>query len=152
VTSRRVLLDLLSLGPLACLRTPAQVDERVLWRVNYEVELAYAHGNLAADSAAQEFNRRFRHQMCVDLIKLKLGQDASEVVAAMLRESRPHETHLGAERSTPLTQQAICDEIARAQAANECSVGPDQIVGASRRAPDLHLPHLPPSHSEAPGG
>mmetsp|Transcript_28003 Transcript_28003/g.61450 ORF Transcript_28003/g.61450 Transcript_28003/m.61450 type:complete len:586 (+) Transcript_28003:89-1846(+) len=62
----------------------------LLWRVNYE-----------------EFNRRFRHKACVDMVSDKIDTDAGSVMAAMLTASRPFENRLKEERSACLSVEEV---------------------------------------------
>lgn len=71
---------------------------------------------LTRPPAAQEFNRRFRHEMCAEMVALKVDAAAGEVVAAMLQLSRPHETRLQEDRSAPLAESAIASAVAEAVA------------------------------------
>ncbi|GAX83075.1 hypothetical protein CEUSTIGMA_g10501.t1 [Chlamydomonas eustigma] len=58
----------------------------ILWRVNTE-----------------EFNRRFRHKACVDMVRDKIDEDAAGVLSAMLTATRPYETKLKEDRSAILS-------------------------------------------------
>lgn len=62
---------------LICLLMAADppVASELLWRVNPD-----------------EFNRRFRNKVMVDLVADKLGSDAGTVLAAMLSHGRRYET------------------------------------------------------------
>ncbi|KAG1677915.1 hypothetical protein FOA52_001333 [Chlamydomonas sp. UWO 241] len=68
----------------------------LLWRVNTE-----------------EFNRRFRHRTCVDMVGEKIDSDAGNVLAAMLAAARPFEQCLKEERSSALGTDEITDTAAR---------------------------------------
>ena len=76
-------------------------------------------GHSYAITVQQEFNRRFRHEMCVELVEAKVGGVAGEVVGVMLQLSRPHETRLQEERSAPLTESAIIASVAQLIADNK---------------------------------
>ena len=62
----------------------------VQWRVNFD-----------------EFNRRFRHAACVNLVRQKLGARAATVVEAMLASGRRFETKVDESRSVPLSVQDV---------------------------------------------
>ena len=68
----------------------ASADAGILWRVNYD-----------------EFNRRFRHASCVELVREKVGQDESIVLEAMLQMARNHETGVKEDRSPPLPEAEV---------------------------------------------
>ena len=78
----------------------------------------------------QEFNRRFRHEMCAALVRQKVDADAGDVIAAMLQLSRPHETRLQEDRSAPLAEAAITALVAKAAAKGACRVQPASVPGA----------------------
>ena len=65
-------------------------DRDTLWRVNHD-----------------EFNRRFRHQLCVELVRDKVEPAAGAVLAAMLRVSREHELNAVEERSVPVSDAEV---------------------------------------------
>ena len=77
----------------------------------------------------QEFNRRFRHEMCAMLVRHKIDADAGDVIAAMLQLSRPHETRLQEDRSAPLAEAAITAVVAKAATKGVCRIQPEQVPG-----------------------
>ena len=79
----------------------------------------------------QEFNRRFRHEMCALLVRQKVDAEAGDVIAAMLQLSRPHETRLQEDRSAPLAESAITQVIAEAAGKGASKVQPASVPGAS---------------------
>jgi hypothetical protein len=78
---------------------------------------------------AQEFNRRFRHEMCAMLVRQKVDADAGDVIAAMLQLSRPHETRLQEDRSAPLAEAAITAVVAKAASKGVWHVHPASVPG-----------------------
>ncbi len=116
-------------------REQADDSERILWRANYEVRtvIDYAASPLRpalSDLAvSQEFNRRFRHEMCASLVRQKVDAEAGDVIAAMLQLSRPHETRLQEDRSAPLAELAITAVVARASVSGACRVQPQHVPG-----------------------
>ena len=65
-------------------------DAAVQWRVNFD-----------------EFNRRFRHAACADLVRQKLSGCAAAVIEAMLSAGRRFETKVDEARSVPLSVQDV---------------------------------------------
>jgi len=80
----------------------------------------------------QEFNRRFRHDMCAMLVRQKVDADAGDVIAAMLQLSRPHETRLQEDRSAPLAEAAITAVVAKAASKGVWHVQPASVPGMNR--------------------
>eukprot|EP00238_Polyblepharides_amylifera_P008931 CAMPEP_0196580510 /NCGR_PEP_ID=MMETSP1081-20130531/28923_1 /TAXON_ID=36882 /ORGANISM="Pyramimonas amylifera, Strain CCMP720" /LENGTH=507 /DNA_ID=CAMNT_0041900391 /DNA_START=167 /DNA_END=1690 /DNA_ORIENTATION=- len=76
------------------------MDRDTLWRVNPE-----------------EFNRRFRHMLCVDLVNNKVEPAAGAVLNAMLRVSREHEVYALEDRSVPVSDLEV--RVASEQLAEE---------------------------------
>ena len=77
----------------------------------------------------QEFNRRFRHEMCAMLVRQKVDADAGDVIAAMLQLSRPHETRLQEDRSAPLAEAAITALVAKSASKGIWHVQPASVPG-----------------------
>ena len=77
----------------------------------------------------QEFNRRFRHEMCAMLVRQKVDADAGDVIAAMLQLSRPHETRLQEDRSAPLAEAAITALVAKSASKGIWNVQPASVPG-----------------------
>ena len=65
-----------------------------LWRVN-----------------SNEFNRRFRHVACAALVKEKVDESAGHLLITMLELSRVHEQSVNEERSTPVSEMEILNQI-----------------------------------------
>ncbi|KAG2434127.1 hypothetical protein HXX76_007854 [Chlamydomonas incerta] len=70
--------------------SPVAEPAVVLWRVNND-----------------EFNRRFRHQAIVGLVREKFDEDAAGVVSAMLAAGRPFESSVKEERSVQLSEDEV---------------------------------------------
>ncbi len=83
---------------------------------------------------AQEFNRRFRHEMCAALVRQKVDTDAGDVIAAMLQLSRPHETRLQEDRSAPLAEVAITAVVSKAATRGACRIQPENVPGTRHAA------------------
>lgn len=83
---------------------------------------------------SQEFNRRFRHELCVELVRQKLDTAAGDVLAVMLQLSRPHETRLREDRSAPLAEDAIAAAVAKSTASGQARLSNAAVSGASRPA------------------
>jgi hypothetical protein len=81
----------------------------------------------------QEFNRRFRHEMCAMLVRQKVDADAGDVIAAMLQLSRPHETRLQEDRSAPLAEAAITALVAKAASKGVWHVQPASVPGNDKK-------------------
>jgi RNA polymerase III subunit RPC82 len=85
---------------------------------------------------SKEFNRRFRHSMCIDMVRQKVDAVAGDVVTAMLQLSRPHETRLQEDRSAPLAESAISAAVADIiESGRSIQLSPDKVSGASCFAP-----------------
>lgn len=99
----------------------------------------------------QEFHRRFRHRACSALVREKVDDDASAVLAAMLALSRPHEAKLREERSPPLPEAEIVAAVAEmgAQAQSQADAAAGAGPGADA-GPTLDGP-LPPDPAHVPG-
>ncbi|KXZ55574.1 hypothetical protein GPECTOR_2g1123 [Gonium pectorale] len=70
--------------------SPVAEPSVLLWRVNND-----------------EFNRRFRHQAMVSLVREKFDDDAAAVAAAMMSAARPYETTVKDERSVQLSEEEV---------------------------------------------
>ncbi|PNW72301.1 hypothetical protein CHLRE_16g673900v5 [Chlamydomonas reinhardtii] len=77
-------------GRAASPGSPVAEPAVVLWRVNND-----------------EFNRRFRHQAIVGLVREKFDEDAAGVVSAMLAAGRPFESSVKEERSVQLSEDEV---------------------------------------------
>jgi len=67
-----------------------------MWRVNTE-----------------EFNRRFRHRVCADMVADKIDADAGGVLTVMLAASRPYESTLREDRSSAVSADEATEVAAR---------------------------------------
>ncbi|GLC40692.1 hypothetical protein PLESTM_001102200 [Pleodorina starrii] len=88
----------------------------VLWRVNND-----------------EFNRRFRHQAMVALIREKFGDDSAMVVTAMLAAARPYEGSVKEERSVPLSEDEVETHVGKLKTAGVLEALPQTPVPAVLR-------------------
>ncbi|KAG2453942.1 hypothetical protein HYH02_002145 [Chlamydomonas schloesseri] len=77
-------------GRAASPGSPVPEPAVVLWRVNND-----------------EFNRRFRHQAIVGLVREKFDEDSASVVSAMLAAGRPFESSVKEERSVQLSEDEV---------------------------------------------
>ena len=71
-------------------------EEEVLFRLNFD-----------------EFDRRFRHQICVDLVREKINPEVGELLTVFLDLTRPLETVVKQDRSVPFSVQDLKDELGR---------------------------------------
>ena len=88
-------------------------EDGILWRVNFD-----------------EFNRQFRHNMCVDFIQQKLGPRPAQVVRVILSEGKKFETKVRQERSVHIALEAIVPACQSLDLPKERRMTSDQVEGA----------------------
>mmetsp|Transcript_17617 Transcript_17617/g.38434 ORF Transcript_17617/g.38434 Transcript_17617/m.38434 type:complete len:553 (-) Transcript_17617:215-1873(-) len=86
------------------------MERDVLWRVNPD-----------------EFNRRFRHMLCVQLVNKKVEPAAGAVLNAILRVSREHELHAAEERSVPVSDSEIRTAMASLAEEGEPAIAAENV-------------------------
>ncbi|KAJ6374908.1 hypothetical protein OIU78_030398 [Salix suchowensis] len=75
------------------------VDKQVvLWRVNCE-----------------EFTRRLRHKICIEIVRTRLDDEAATVFTAMLNASRSEEKKIKTASSVPLSENSIYAEVIKSE-------------------------------------
>ena len=106
-------------------------DDDVLWRLNFE-----------------EFDRRFRHQLVVQLVREKIDPPVGELVSVFLEQTRPHETSVKQERSIPLSVTEIQDAIEARQTDPSSSSGAGPGICICSEETETLLDRLESDNSE----
>ena len=88
-------------------------EDGILWRVNFD-----------------EFNRQFRHNLCVEFIQRKLGPRPAQVVRVILSEGKKFETKVRQERSVHIALEAIVPACQSLDLPKERRMTSDQVEGA----------------------